>query len=108
MNNHPTSISLTTRHGSRSAVWWLNQPLRVRKVEPKRRRGHRSMSSRIAELEAKSGTPLVPVELNASPLLVILHYLLKNNTQFIGWNVQVKVSPRIPTTSPSSTGGHLR
>ena len=34
-------------------------------------------------VSAKDGTPLVPVESEASPLLVILHYLLKNNMKFM-------------------------
>lgn len=92
MNNHPTSISLTTRAGSRSAVLGLNQSQHVRKVEPKRRNVRACTCVRKAEPGPEDGTPSVPVELDASPLLVILHYLLKNNTQFIGWNVQGRVS----------------
>ena len=34
--------------------------------------------------------------LDASPLLVILHYLLKNNTAFMVGYGQVKLSPRFP------------
>jgi hypothetical protein len=101
---HPTPILPTTRSGSRSAVLGLNQSQHVRKGEPNRRRGHAGMASRIGEPGAKAPSPSAAV-LDASPLLVILHYLLKNNTQFIGWNVQVKVSPPIPSTLPSHGGG---
>jgi hypothetical protein len=101
---HPTPILLTTRSGSRSAVLGLNQSQHVRKVEPKRRRTRACTCSRIVEPGAKAPSPTAAV-LDASPLLVILHYLLKNNTQFIGWNVQVKVSPPIPSTLPSHGGG---
>ena len=93
MNNHPTSISLTTRAGSRSAVLGLNQSQHVRKVEPNRRSVITGDDVRKGEPGPEDGTSSVPVELDASPLLVILHYLLKNNTQFIGGNVQVKLSP---------------
>jgi hypothetical protein len=44
------------------------------------------------------------VESEASSLLVILHYLLKNNTPFMGGNVQVKVSLPIPSTLPFHGG----
>jgi len=93
VNHHPTSISLTTRAGSRRHVPWLNQPGCSGKGEPNRRNVLAGEDVRKGEPGPEHGTPLVPVELDASPLLVILHYLLKNNTQFIGWNVQVKLSP---------------
>ena len=86
MTTPPTPILQTTRSGSRSAVRWLNQPGHVRKVEPNRRNVRARTCVRKGEPDAKNGTPSVPVELDASPLLVILHYLLKNNTQFIGGN----------------------
>jgi len=70
----------------------------VDKLEPNRRNVRARTCVRIDEPGAKSGTPSVPVELEASPLLVILHYLLKNNTPFMGWNVQVKLFPRYPST----------
>ena len=93
MNNHPTYISLTTRAGSRCAVMGLNQSHYVRKGEPRRRRARALARARIVEPGPEEGTFLGPVELDASPLLVILHYLLKNNTQFIGGNVQGKLLP---------------
>ena len=86
----PTPILQTTRPGSRSAVLGLNQSQHVRKGEPNRRRGRSGPSSRIGEPGAKAPSPSTAV-LDASPLLVILHYLLKNNTQFIGWDVQGRV-----------------
>jgi hypothetical protein len=51
------------------------------------------------------GTPSVPVELKASLLLVILHYLLKNNTKFMMGYGQVKMSPPTPSVWLLSTGG---
>jgi hypothetical protein len=91
VNNHPTSISLTTRSGSRRHVRWLNQPAYSGKGEPNRRRVTTvGDHPRIGEPGAKTPSPSKAV-LDASPLLVILHYLLKINTQFIGWNVQGRV-----------------
>jgi hypothetical protein len=87
---HPTPILQTTRFGSRSAVLGLNQSQHVRKVEPNRRMVVACHHQRKGEPGAKGPPPRVAV-LDASPLLVILHYLLKNNTQFIGWNVQGRV-----------------
>jgi hypothetical protein len=72
----------------------------VDKLEPSRRMVIPGDDQRIGEPGAKSGTPSVPVELRASLLLVILHYLLKNNTDFMKWNVQVKLSPRYLSTCP--------
>ena len=89
---HPTPILQTTRIGSRSAVLGLNQSQHVRKVEPKRRRARARTCSRIVEPGAKAPVPGQAV-LDASPLLVILHYLLKNNTPFMGGNVQVDLPP---------------
>ena len=97
MTTPPTPILQTTRSGSRSAVRWLNQPGHVRKVEPNRRNVRARTCVRKGEPDAKNGTPSVPVELDASPLLVILHYLLKNNTPFMGGCVQGRVG--IPGTS---------
>jgi hypothetical protein len=57
------------------------------------------------------------LELEASPLLVILHYLLKNNTQFIGGNGAGRITSRgtgeafrwnklrSPCVSPREVGG---
>ena len=78
MMAHPTPILQTTRFGSRSAVRWLNQPGHVRKVEPNRRRGPPLWSSRKGEPGAKDRGIFSRVT-DASLLLVILHYLLKNN-----------------------------
>jgi hypothetical protein len=96
---HPTPILQTTRTGSRSAVQRLNQSLCVHKGEPGRRSARACTCARIVLPRAKSGTPSVPVESEASSLLVILHYLLKNNTPFMGGNVQVKMSPRQPSVT---------
>jgi hypothetical protein len=90
VTNHPTSISLTTRTGSRRHVRWLNQPACSGKGEPGRRSACAGARARIVTPRAKTPIPEAAV-LDASPLLVILHYLLKNNTQFIGWNVQGRV-----------------
>ena len=40
-----------------------------------------------------NGTPSVPVESQASSLLVILHYLLKNNTTFMTGDEAGQVAP---------------
>jgi hypothetical protein len=82
---HPTHILRTTRSGSRRAGTWLNQPRAWHKGEPKRRSACAGARARIVEPDAKSAITNRAV-LDASPLLVILHYLLKNNTQFIGGN----------------------
>jgi hypothetical protein len=79
---HPTHILRTTRSGSRSPVPWLNQPRCQDKGEPKRRRARACTCLRIVEPDAKSAVTTRAV-LDASPLLVILHYLLKNNTEFM-------------------------
>ena len=100
---HPTHILRTTRGGSRSAVQRLNQSLHVRKGEPSRRNVRACTCVRIGEPDTKSADTRAAVT-DASLLLVILHYLLKNNTQFIGWNVQVKVSPRVPSPTISDGG----
>jgi hypothetical protein len=75
---HPTHILRTTRSGSRRAGTWLNQPRAWRKGEPKRRSACAGARARIVEPDAKTPSPMKAV-LDASPLLVILHYLLKNN-----------------------------
>ena len=77
---HPTPILQTTRIGSRSAVQRLNQSLYVHKGEPKRRKaGVGPCPPRIVEPGAKTAVPRKPWT-DASLLLVILHYLLKNNS----------------------------
>lgn len=99
-----TLIFRTTRRGSRSAVLGLNQSQHVRKGEPKRRRARACTCLRIVEPGAKAPSPRAAV-LDASPLLVILHYLLKNNRTFMCWNVQVRMSPLKPPTMPFHSGG---
>jgi hypothetical protein len=100
MTKPATLILQTTRFGSRSAVHRLNQPMYVRKGEPNRRNVPAYGHVRKGEPGAKSGTPSVPVESEASPLLVILHYLLKNNTTFMEWNEQVNMpSGQLSVTS---------
>jgi hypothetical protein len=105
MTTPPTPILQTTRLGSRSHVRWLNQPTCCGKGEPGRRSACASARARIVTPGAKAPSPGAAV-LNASPLLVILHYLLKNNTQFIGGNVQVKLSSGVPSTLPFHPGGN--
>ena len=90
---HPTHILRTTRSGSRWHVRWLNQPAYCGKGEPNRRSRCSWTSASIDEPDAKSGTPSVPVESDASSLLVILHYLLKNNTSFMGGIGQGRCAP---------------
>ena len=98
---HPTYILKTTRSWSRRAGQRLNQSLTRRKGEPKRRKaGVGPCPPRIVEPGAKSGTPSVPVESEASLLLVILHYLLKNNTEFMMGYGAGQVVPWVP--SPTS------
>ena len=92
MNNHPTSISLTTRPGSRRHVPWLNQPGCSGKGEPGRRSACACARARIVTPGAKAPSPRAAV-LDASPLLVILHYLLKNNTEFMMCMEQVPTPP---------------
>ncbi len=71
----------------------LNQSLYVRKGEPKRRKaGVGPCPPRIVEPGAKTVYPGKPWT-DASLLLVILHYLLKNNTAFMGGMWQVIDSP---------------
>ena len=84
MTTRPTPILHTTRIGSRRAVQRLNQSLYVHKGEPKRRKGGVGPCPlRIVEPGAKEPSPRAVVT-DASLLLVILHYLLKNNTSFMG------------------------
>jgi hypothetical protein len=85
MTTPPTPILQTTRPGSRRHVRWLNQPACCGKGEPGRRSARACTCARIVLPRAKTGSPGKPWT-DASLLLVILHYLLKNNTQFIGGN----------------------
>jgi hypothetical protein len=106
MTTPPTPILQTTRSGSRSAVLGLNQSQHVRKGEPKRRMVLAGEDQRIVEPDAKTGSPGKPWT-DASLLLVILHYLLKNNTPFMGWNGAGEVVPRSSYNSAISSGGQL-
>ena len=104
-----TLISRTTRHGSRRPVPWLNQPGRQGKGEPGRRRARALARARIVTPGAKT-PPTRAVVLDASPLLVILHYLLKNNTEFMMCMEQVKTPPeggrgnRVTGSAPLTRG----
>ena len=75
---HPIHILRTTRSGSRRHVRWLNQPTCCGKGEPSRRNVRACTCVRIDEPDAKSADTRAAVT-DASLLLVILHYLLKNN-----------------------------
>lgn len=102
----PTPISRTTRSGSRRHVRWLNQPAYCGKGEPNRRKaGVGLCPPRIGEPDAKSAVTNRAV-LDASLLLVILHYLLKNNTSFMGGIGQGKLSPRFPSVTYFLRGGN--
>ena len=101
-----TPIPWTTRYGKRWPVHRWNPSVRLGKLEPSRRRRSPLGTLRIGEPGAKSGTPLVPVELVASSLLVILHYLLKNNIEFMRCNVQVQLSPRFLSPNLRLRGGN--
>ena len=102
---HPTHILRTTRSGSRRAGAWLNQPGARRKGEPNRRSVVDLDHVRIGEPDAKSADTRAAVT-DASLLLVILHYLLKNNTTFMAGDGAGQVVPRVP--SPTSFyGGQL-
>jgi hypothetical protein len=83
MTAHPTPILQTTRSGSRGPVRWLNQPACQDKGEPKRRSACAGARARIVEPDAKSSVKNT-LSWIASLLLVILHYLLKNNSTFMG------------------------
>lgn len=80
----------------------LNQSLYVRKREPSR-----SLEYVLARAQA-SGSPGQRtrldrvVESQASPLLVILHYLLKNNSTFMAGIVQVETGAGGPPDGPKS------
>ncbi len=103
---HPTHILRTTRSGSRSPVRWLNQPACQDKGEPKRRSACAGARARIVEPDAKSAVTTRAV-LDASPLLVILHYLLKNNTEFMMGYGAGQVVPRL-LSAATFYGGQLR
>ena len=83
MTKPATLILHTTRAGSRSAVLWLNQPGHVRKVEPNRRRWGRLWPRRGKVSPDQKGPRSRGPWTDASSLLVILHYLLNNNTTFM-------------------------
>ena len=87
---HPTPILQTTRFGSRTEVPRMNHSWCSRKGEPSRRRGHPWWPRGKVSPEQKGPRPRGPWT-DASSFLVIVHYLLKNNTQFIGGYVQGRV-----------------
>lgn len=78
---------------SRSAVQRLNQSLYVRKREPETKPAAPLLWSAAWRSTAARGTPSVPVESKSSSLLVILHYLLKNNSTFMAVDLQVPTPP---------------
>ena len=86
MTTPPTPIPLTTRTGSRWSAHRLNQPMCMSKAEPSRSNRGRPFGHGSSASPGLNGTPCVPVESQASSLLVILHYLLKNNTTFMEGN----------------------
>ena len=102
---HPTHILRTTLCGKRDPVHRLIQPMCQDKLEPKRRSACASARARIVEPARKNAPVDRVVELDASPLLVILHYLLKNNTTFMESNEQGKLSPGHPSVNTISSGG---
>jgi hypothetical protein len=104
---HPTPILQTTRTGKRDPVHRLNQPVCWDKLEPKRRSACAGARARIVEPGPKERVLDRVVESEANSLLVILHYLLKNNTQFIGWNGAGQVVPPLPLRC-HFMGGQLR
>ena len=89
---HPTHILRTTRSGKRDPVHRLNQPVCWDKLEPSRRSACVCARARIGEPAAK-GRVRIALWTDASLLLVILHYLLKNNTAFMMGMKQVKTPP---------------
>lgn len=96
MTNPATPIFPTTRSGSRRPVRWLNQPSRKGKAEPSRSLEHVLARAQASTSPDQYGTPSVPVESEASSLLVILHYLLKNNTTFMwGYEAGPNTSRRV-------------
>jgi hypothetical protein len=90
---HPTHILRTTRCGKRDPVRWLNQPTCQDKLEPNRRRGRPGPALRIGEPAPKNASKDRVVESVASSLLVILHYLLKNNIHIY---VELWAGPSVP------------
>ena len=105
MTTPPILILKTTRTGSRSAVQRLNQSLYVRKREPSRSLGHVLARAQASASPGQNGTPRVPVESQASSLLVILHYLLKNNTTFMAGDEAGQVVPPRPSVDMQFPSG---
>ena len=109
MTTPPTPILQTTRPGSRRHVPWLNQPGCSGKGEPGRRSACAGARARIVTPGAKAPSSGAAV-LDASPLLVILHYLLKNNTEFMMCMEQVTTPPeggrgnRVTGSAPLTRG----
>ena len=97
MTTPPTPIPLTTRTGSRSAVHRLNQPMCMRKREPSRSNRGRPFGHGSSASPVQRTRPDRVVESKASSLLVILHYLLKNNTTFMTGDGAGLVGPPRPS-----------
>lgn len=79
-SNHILSMSAV----SRSTVLRLNQSLRTCKREPKTKPAPTLLRSAAWLSTAAKARTSRAVESKASSLLVILHYLLKNNITFMG------------------------
>jgi hypothetical protein len=104
---HPTHILRTTRIGSRSPVPWLNQPRCQDKGEPKRRNVVDHDHVRIVEPGAKTAIPGKPWT-DASLLLVILHYLLKNNIRIYEDDMcRLRCPPSASADTTKSTVGGI-
>ena len=69
---------------SRRPVTMMNHHRCQGKTEPKTKPAPTLLWSAAWLSTAAKGTPRVPVETKSSSLLVILHYLLKNNITFMG------------------------
>ena len=102
---HPIHILRTTRSGSRSEVSRVNHSRGSNKGEPSRRNVRACTCVRIDEPDAKSAETRAAVT-DASLLLVILHYLLKNNTEFMmGYAAGENVPRRFLSTNISYMAG---
>ena len=105
MNHHPTPIFFTARDiDAEDGDLHTNRPFSARMAG-----GFGSVLLAHRENSpgsAKDGTPSVPVESEASPLLVILHYLLKNNITFMGGIGAGKSAPPTTVDMLSHRGWH--
>ncbi len=106
MTSSPTLISLTTRVGSRRHVPRLNQPRYCGKGEPNRRKaGLEPRPPRIGEPGPKAPSSRAAVT-DASLLLVILHYLLKNNIRIYEYDMcRLSCPPSASADKTKSTVG---